>query len=162
MPIYHVVAMAKNRVIGKDNHLPWHFPADLKFFKQLTTGSTVIMGRKTFESIYDRLKKPLPERANFVLSKQKPLWQFENLQYFSEIRQAIQAVRTPEAYIIGGAAIFEQTLLQIDGIYLTSIDQAFDGDTFYPELPAFFQEENRTLLQENPKIEIIFYRKQTA
>src|SRR3989338_8757032 len=103
MKLYHVVAMAKNRVIGKDNKLPWHFSSDLKHFKQLTTGSTVIMGRKTFESI----GKPLPGRENFVLSKSG--WRKTNsalagvlyggVRVFDSLETAVKSVEPPNAYI---------------------------------------------------------------
>ncbi len=152
--IYHVVAMAQNKVIGKDNKLPWHFSADLKFFKALTTGHTVIMGRKTFESI----GRALPNRENFVISRTKR----ENsgsLKNFSSIQEAIQAVTTEKAFIIGGAEIYKQTIDKIEGIYLTLIHQDFVGDAFYPGVPAGFKEVSREKLQENPLIEVISYRR---
>lgn len=144
MKLFHVVAIANNRVIGKDNKLPWHFPADLKFFKQLTTGHTVIMGRKTFESI----GKPLPNRENIVISRSG-----------LSLEGALQQAKGEKVFIIGGAQLFEQTLNQIDGIYLTRIHADYEGDTFYPELPKNFVEKSRTPLQENPKIEVIYYEK---
>ncbi len=82
--IYHVVAVSKNGVIGKDNKLPWHFSVDLKFFKNLTTGHTVIMGRKTFESIVSRLGKPLPNRTNIVLSRK--MKNGNSFKYFNKRR----------------------------------------------------------------------------
>ncbi len=177
MSIYHVVAMAQNKVIGKDNKLPWHFSADLKFFKALTTGQTVIMGRKTFESI----GKPLPNRENFVLSrasykiileafsKLKPE-EAQKVKNFESIRDAIQAVKTEKAFIIGGAEIYKQTIDKIDGIYLTLIHQDFEGDAYYPGVPAGFREVSRETLQEKtacltaggqekPLIEVIFYQR---
>src|SRR3989338_1905532 len=113
MKLYHVVAMANNRVIGKDNKLPWHFSTDLKFFKQLTTGSTVIMGRKTYESI----GKPLPNRENFVLSRNPSYYHSErgeesqrsfapaglrmtqnaNLRFFSSFEEAVKNIKTENA-----------------------------------------------------------------
>ena len=153
MKLYHVVAMAKNRVIGKDNKLPWHFSADLKHFKQLTTGSTVIMGRKTFESI----GKPLPNRENIILSRsgfKAP----EGVKVFKELKDALKNIQSEKVFIIGGAEIFEQTMAQIDGIYLTQIDSEYSGDVFYPEIPVSFKEKSRTLLQEDPKIEVVFYQ----
>jgi dihydrofolate reductase len=152
--LYHIVAMAKNRVIGKDNKLPWHFPADLKHFKQRTLGSTVIMGRKTYESI----GKPLPGRDNFVLSKKPPL-SGAGPRYFSSLEEALKQVKTKDAFIIGGAEIFRQTMDKVDGIYLTRIDAEFEGDTFYPEIPDSFEEVEIESLQENPKIEAVLYQK---
>ena len=182
MQLYHVVAMALNRVIGKDNRLPWHFSSDLKHFKELTFGSTVIMGRKTFESI----GKPLPGRENFVISRShsesyschsedperregdeesqrsfaslrmtKPS---EHLHYFNSIEKAIQSVKTPKAFIIGGAQIFKETISRVDGIYLTQIEKEYEGDRFYPEIPSPFREQSRKALQDQPKVEVIFYQ----
>ena len=164
--LYHVVAMSQNKVIGKDNKLPWHFSADLKFFKALTTGHTVIMGRKTFESI----GRPLPNRENFILSrssykviletfsKLKPE-EAQRVKNFESIREATQAVKTEKAFIIGGAEIYKQTIDKIDGIYLTLIHRDFDGDAYYPGVPADFTEISREKLQENPLIEVIFYQR---
>ena len=158
MPIFHVVAMAQNKVIGRDNKLPWHFSADLKFFKNLTTGNTVIMGRKTFDSI----GRPLPKRKNFVISN-TTRHEYENhgglLTYFNSIHAAISAVTTENAFIIGGAEIYKQTIDGIAGIYLTLIHQDFEGDAFYPGVPAGFREVSREKLQESPLIEVIFYRR---
>lgn len=163
MALYHVVAAAKNRVIGKDNKLPWHFSADLKYFKQLTLASTVIMGRKTFESI----GRPLPGRANFVVSRtvrEQPAASAmpagTSLVFFDSIDKAVRAVQTPKAFIIGGAAVYEQTLDKIDGIYLTEINADYEGDAFYPGVPEGFSEKSRQTLQEaDPKIEAVFYAK---
>ncbi|MBI4430911.1 MAG: dihydrofolate reductase [Candidatus Omnitrophica bacterium] len=150
--LYHVVAMAKNRVIGKENKLPWHFSSDLKHFRQLTTGQTVIMGRKTFESI----GKPLPNRENFVVSRSRGVGA-EGLRFFNSPEKAFEAVRTDSAYIIGGADLFRQTMEGINGIYLTLIEQAFEGDAFYPQIPEYFEKRSSHLLQENPMIRLIFY-----
>jgi len=156
--IYHVVAMAQNKVIGKNNQLPWHFSADLKFFKNLTTGHTVIMGRKTFDSI----GKPLPNRKNFVISS-TARHGYDNhgglLTYFNSIYAAIAAVSTENAFIIGGAEIYKQTIDNIAGIYLTLIHQDFEGGAFYPGVPASFKEVSLEKLQENPLIEVIFYQR---
>lgn len=157
MKLYHVVAMARNRVIGKDNRLPWHFCADLKHFKQLTMGSTILMGRKTFESI----GKPLPGRENFVLSRSRKNAEVNpHLKFFGSLEEALSNVQTSKAFIAGGAEIFVQTFDKIDGIYLTSIDQDYEGDTFYPEIPAAFQEKSRTRLQDNPRTEVIYLERQ--
>lgn len=153
--LYHIVAIAKNRVIGKDNKLPWHFPADLKHFKKRTTGSTVIMGRKTYESI----GKPLPNRENFVLSRGLFQSDKENLHYFSSIEEALKKVKTENAFIIGGADLYHQTLEKVDGIYLTRINADFEGDTFYPEIPDSFEEIEIEHLQDDPTIEVVFYEK---
>ncbi len=162
---YHIVAMARNRVIGKDNKLPWHFPADLKNFRTLTTGSTVIMGRKTYESI----GKPLPNRENFVLTRdakhqakmilEAELKMHSNVQFFTSFQQALDHVKTGNAFVIGGAEIYKQTIHQMDGIYLTRIDADYEGDAYYPEIPELFDEIEIQELQENPKIEVVIYEK---
>jgi dihydrofolate reductase len=154
MKLFHVVAMARNRVIGKDNKLPWHFSADLKYFKQLTTGSTVIMGRRTFESI----GKALPNRQNFVVSRTRA-GQSEGLCFFSSIEDAVRSVKTEKAFLIGGANLYAQTMDLVDGIYLTLIHADYDGDAFYPALPGKFSEKSRSKLQDGPTIEVIFYEK---
>lgn len=152
--IYQVVATCENKIIGKNNQLPWHFSEDLQFFKQLTTFQTVIMGRKTYESI----GKPLPNRENFVLTKSQS-YQASGIQIFNEIQDAIHAVKTDKVFIIGGAHIYQQTLDYIDGIYMTYIHQTFEGDTFFPELPPCFIENSHQKLRDEPLIEVIYWQK---
>lgn len=162
--LYHLVAMADNRVIGKDNRLPWHFSSDLKNFKELTLGHTVIMGRKTFESIG---RRPLAGRQNFVLSRTKKEdsesdRKQDNLKFFDSLETALKNISTSKAFVIGGATLYEQTIHKVDGIYLTHIHQNYEGDTFYPEIPPSFREKSRRKLQENPTLEVIFYEKQKS
>ena len=147
-----MVAVSENGIIGKDDRLPWHFPSDLKHFKELTLGSTVMMGRKTFESI----GKPLPGRENFVLSRSVAK-QEANLKFFPSLEEALKKVATPKAFIIGGAQLFQETLYRVDGIFLTKIHQIYEGDVAYPVIPSYFKEKERKTLQENPKIEAIYY-----
>ncbi len=154
MKLYHIVAVAENNVIGKDNRLPWHLPADLKLFKKRTMGSTIIMGRKTFESI----GKPLPGRENFVISRTLKA-AGENLQTFNSVGEAVKAAKTPEAYIIGGADIFKQTMDLVDGIYLTRIHQEYEGDAFYPEIPKDFEEIEVEELQADPRAEVVYFER---
>jgi len=152
--IYHIVATAKNRVIGKDNKLPWHFSEDLRYFKKLTTGSTVIMGRKTFESI----GRPLPNRENFIISR--TMTEREGARCFNSIGNAIGAVQTENAFIIGGAEIYKNTINNVDGIYLTRIDADYEGDAFYPQVPDSFEEvEIQCLRESDPRIEAVFYER---
>lgn len=148
--IYHIVATSSNGIIGDDNKLPWHFSEDLKNFKKLTTGQTVIMGRKTYESI----GRPLPNRKNFVLSRseQNPS---DEVTYFQSIEDAVQAIETADAFIIGGEDLFRQTFGLIDGIYLSRIERNYDGDAIYPDIPEIFQlREESTLRQSDPKIQL--------
>ncbi len=156
MKLYHIVAVARGGVIGKDGKLPWHFSADLKYFKKTTMGSTLLMGRKTFESIG---QKPLPGRENFVLSRQKKMDR-ENLRFFDSLEKALAEVKTEKAFIIGGGELFGETLSKIDGIFLTRIDADFKGDTFYPAIPRDFKEGKREILQEDPKMEAVYLERQ--
>jgi len=152
--IYHVVAVAENNVIGKDNKLPWHFSSDLKFFKNLTTGHTVVMGRKTFDSI----GKALPNRENIVISRaaHAPV---AGVTFVTSVEEALKIAQKGDTFIIGGASIFEETRGGVDGVYLTRIHARFAGDAFYPGLPEGFREVSRTPLQEDPKIEVLLYRR---
>ncbi len=130
MKIAVIVAVAENNGIGKDNQLLWHLPADLKQFKQLTTGHTIIMGRKTFESI----GKALPNRRNIVLTTQKN-FAIDGVEVFNNIADALLSCENDETvFIIGGAKIYEQTLWQADLIYITRVHVDLDADTFFPEL----------------------------
>ena len=124
-----IVAMGKNRVIGKDGMLPWHISSDLKNFKKITMGKPVLMGRKTYESI----GRPLPGRENIVLTKNK--------NYFAEgciVKNTIDEVflycqKVPELMIMGGAALYEQTLYKAKRLYITEVNATTDGDVFFPE-----------------------------
>jgi len=121
--------MANNRVIGKDNDMPWHMPADLKHFKQTTMGKPIVMGRKTFESI----GKPLPGRQNVVISRNQD-FKPEGVDVVSSIAEAIELLNVHEEIMItGGGHIYQQTIEQADRLYLTFIDLTTEGDAFFPE-----------------------------
>lgn len=120
-----VVAMSRNNIIGFQNRLPWHLPADLKHFKQLTLNKTIVMGRKTFESI----GRPLPQRENIVLSRQ-PI-QIEGCKVISDLKELSI---NKEIMIIGGAQIYALALPLVNDLYITWIDGDFKGDTFFPEI----------------------------
>src|SRR5687768_6483697 len=127
-----LVAAAENGVIGKDNKLPWHLPDDLKYFKNLTWGLPILMGRKTFDSI----GKPLPGRKSIVITRQKS-WKHECVEVVHSVKEAIKkatAYGAKEIFVIGGAEIFKTALPEADRIYLTRIHEHFDGDVFFPEL----------------------------
>lgn len=129
MIISLIAAMDKNRIIGNDNRLPWHLPADLQHFKAVTLNKPIIMGRKTFDSI----GKPLPHRRNMVISRQKNL-HLPGCEVFSSLSDAIKAVDTnEEVMIIGGESIFRESLSLADRLYLTIIDHEFEGDTVFPQ-----------------------------
>ncbi|WP_407332076.1 type 3 dihydrofolate reductase [Enterovibrio sp. 27052020O] len=129
MKISMIAAMAKGRVIGKDNAMPWHLPADFGWFKRNTLGKPVIMGRKTYESI----GRPLPGRRNIVISRNSA-WSAEGVETVSSIDQALGLVDgVDEAIIIGGGAIYTACLPRADRLYLTFINADIDGDTCFPD-----------------------------
>lgn len=126
-----IVATDSKGLIGKNNTLPWHLPADLKHFKELTTGHSIVMGRKTFDSLP---KGALPNRRNIVLSKNKTL-QCTNAEVYHSPEQIFKATAAEnEVFIIGGANIYNLFIPFLDKIYLTFIHHQFDGDTFFPAL----------------------------
>jgi dihydrofolate reductase len=131
-----VVACAHGGVIGSKNALPWYLPADLKHFKELTVGGTVIMGRNTYQSIVDRLHGPLPNRRNIIISS--TLTEVDGFEVYPHVDMALAAIAPDEAvHLIGGAVLYDACLEQglVDRIYLTEIDADIPGDTFFPTLP---------------------------
>jgi len=150
-----IVAVANRNVIGVKNSLPWHYSADLQKFKEVTTGSTVIMGSRTYESI----GKPLPNRENFVLNPVREEWTDERVRYFASLPEAVRAVKTEKAFIIGGASVYRKVIEDnlILRLYMTRIHRDFEGDAFFPEIPARFRETSRERLQEHPLLEFITY-----
>lgn len=127
--IHLVVAVAENGAIGKDNQLLWHLPDDLKQFKKLTSGHTVVMGRKTYESI----GKPLPNRTNVIITRNEN-YEAPGCIVVSSLEQAIQT--ESDVYIIGGAEIYQQALPFTDRIHLTEVQASVEGDTFFPKLDS--------------------------
>lgn len=131
-----IVATAENGVIGKDNQLLWKLSADLKQFRILTTGHSVIMGRKTFESI----GRPLPNRTNIVISRQKDLILPEGVLKADSLEAAIEIAKNhagnEEIFIIGGGKVYEQALKITDKVYLTEVKASIEGDAFFPAFHA--------------------------
>jgi dihydrofolate reductase len=128
MRVSLIAAMAKNRAIGLGNGLPWHLPPDLRRFKALTTGHTLIMGRKTFET----LKGPLPWRTTIVVTRRAD-YAPAGVLVARSIDEALSRAEGDEVFVAGGEDIFRQTLHRADRLYLTRIDRDFTGDTFFPE-----------------------------
>src|SRR5687767_115462 len=121
--------MSLNRVIGQGNKIPWHLPEDFKWFKKMTTGQIIVMGRKTFESI----GKPLPNRTTIVLSRTN--FQYPGVQTISdlnEIERVIPDVSDRQIFVCGGAQIYEQTLPLCSDLYLTLVKRTVEGDAFFP------------------------------
>ncbi len=128
-----IAACARNRIIGRDNKMPWHLPADLKHFKAVTMSHPVIMGRKTFESILASLGKPLPGRSNIIVSRNTQ-FKADGCITVNSLEAAIAACATAtEAFVIGGGEIYRQALPLARRIYLTQIDADFEGDARFPE-----------------------------
>lgn len=125
MKLIAIAAVSLNRVIGRDGKVPWDIPEDLHRFMQLTSGHTVLMGRKSFES----LGRPLPNRRNVVLSSRA----FPGVETYTSVDAALAAVQTEEkVYVIGGGEIFRQLLNRVDMIQLTLVEQNVEGDTYFP------------------------------
>lgn len=132
MLISAIAAISSNRVIGKDNQIPWYLPADFRFFKQTTLNHHILMGRKNYQAI----GKPLPKRTNVVITRD-PFFVSTGCVVVHSIEAAIQVAHEngeDEAFIIGGGQIYEQAMPFVDKIYLTEIELEVDGDVFFPEL----------------------------
>lgn len=122
-----IVAVSENNVIGKGNKLPWFLPKDLKHFKEVTLKSTVIMGRKTFESI----GRPLPNRENIIITRNQS-YNATGCTVVNNLEKALSLVNTEDCFIIGGSEIYELALPLVDKIYLTKVDTIInDGDAFF-------------------------------
>lgn len=132
MPVNLIVAMAKNRVIGIDNKMPWHLPADFAWFKKNTLGHPVVMGRKTFESI----GKPLPGRRNIVVSR-NPAWRANGCDVYSSLGAALgSCATTEEIFVIGGATLYREALPIADRVFITEVEASPSGDTTFPIMSA--------------------------
>ncbi|MES9778606.1 dihydrofolate reductase [Bacillus velezensis] len=127
--ISFIFAMDENRLIGKDNDLPWHLPDDLAYFKKVTTGHTIVMGRKTFESI----GRPLPNRRNIVVtSRDESL--FPGCITADSAEEVLKLISADEeCFVIGGAQLYSALFPYADRLYMTKIHHVFEGDRFFPE-----------------------------
>lgn len=129
MSVSMIAAIGKNRELGKNNDLIWHFKEDMKFFRETTTGNTVVMGRKTFES----LPHALPNRRNIVISSNKN-YHAEGAEVVTSVGEALEKTNSDNVFVIGGGKIYSEFLKYADKLYLTEIDaQCSDADTFFPE-----------------------------
>lgn len=143
MRVSLIWAMAENRTIGRNNKLPWHLPNDLKYFKQLTTGKPVIMGRKT----YDSIGRPLPNRFNIVISR-NPEFQAEGVKVVTTVDEAIELAEaeclisgSEEVIVMGGAEIYRLCLPRADRLYITFVHAKVDGDASFPDFDLSAYEE---------------------
>jgi dihydrofolate reductase len=135
-----VVAHSRNRVIGRDGDLPWHLPSDLRRFKELTTGGTVVMGRRTWDSLPPRFR-PLPGRRNVVVSR--------NGCDAPDVRRSVEKALEDGCFVIGGGEIYAQALPHADRVYATEIDADVDGDVFFPALDGFREVQRSAPIEEH-------------
>ena len=165
MEVVIVAAVAANGVIGADGELPWHYPEDLRQFKRTTTGHPVVMGRRTFESIVDRIGGPLPERTSVVLTTRgadavsaDP--DRDDVAVVDSIASALDAAErtgSDVAYVVGGASVYEQFLPRADRLLLTEIHEAHEGDTYFP---AFDDDAWVEAARENrPDLDFVTYER---
>jgi len=141
MKLIIIAAIAHNRVIGKNGKLPWHIPEDLARFKQLTTGHTVIMGRRTF----DGLERPFPNRVNIVISSNV----INGVSSYPSLNFALQALSNrKEVFVIGGGRVFADALKLADELRLTLVDRDVDGDTYFPPYEEYVRKNFQLVHQE--------------
>ena len=134
MPVTIVAAVARNRVIGRDGDLPWRLPEDLRRFKELTMDGTLVMGRKTYESI----GRPLPGRTTVVVTRQ-PDWSAEGVVTAGSMEEALELAGEGEVFVVGGAEIYRQALETADALEITQVDAQPEGDAYFPEIPPTWQ-----------------------
>ena len=141
-----LVAVSPEGIIGKDNTIPWHYSADLKRFKRLTTGNTIIMGRKTWESLP---KKPLPNRRNIVITRSS----IENIECFNSIDDALRTCEG-DVWFIGGAGIYQEAMQKADIIDMTLVPDNVTGEkcVYFPEIDKSWKEGETKTLDEEPKL----------
>jgi dihydrofolate reductase len=156
MIISLIAAMSGNRIIGRNNKMPWKLPSDRKRFHEITRGHYVIMGRKTFESI----GRPLPGRKNIILTRQRN-YMVEGCIIAHDLDSAFTACGdTDEVFICGGGEVFQETIFMADRIYLTIVHAVVEGDTLFPDIPPNFKEVGREeVLDAIPSTIVLFERK---
>jgi dihydrofolate reductase len=142
-----IVAMAKNRVIGYENKMPWHLPAELAYFKRITTGHPIIMGRKTFESI----GRPLPGRRNIVVSRNAS-FHAQGVEVSTSLESALALCAEDNPFVIGGASLYAEALTLAQRLYITEVNADLVGDTFFPLIDdARWKEESREKRSKDEK-----------
>jgi dihydrofolate reductase len=151
-----VAAVARNRVIGRSNALPWHIPGELKHFRAVTTEHAVLMGRKTFESI----GKPLPNRRNIVITRDRAL-RIEGCETAPSLVAAIALARTSDSAprVIGGAQIYAEALPLATELILTEIDRDYEGDAHFPVVDRGVWREERRVAHTEPDVSFVWYRR---
>ena len=148
-----IAAMSENRVIGRANRIPWHLPEDFKWFKKMTTGQVIVMGRKTFES----LGKPLPNRTTIVLSRSH--FFHPAAQTISDLSRIDLAGESRDVFICGGAQVYAQALPLCSDLYLTLVKRIVEGDAFFPSFEDCFEAVEE--ICDRPQFRIVHYRNRT-
>lgn len=157
MTITLIAAMDRNNAIGADNKLLWHLPADMAFFKKMTTGKTVLMGRKTYES----LGRPLPNRRNIVLTRQHGL-EIEGCEVVHDMKEVLERFRGEELMVIGGAEIYELALPYADQLLLTEVEANMEGsDAFFPKFDKSEWRLSESVFREKDEKNLYDFRFQT-
>ena len=129
-----IVAFDKNQVIGKDNKLPWHYKEDLQYFKNTTTGKTILMGRSTFESILSYRNQPLPNRHHVVATR-TATYDFDDVETISDLESYLNGYdKAEELFVIGGAMVYVAALPHANRLYITHIEREYDGDAYFPSI----------------------------
>ena len=145
MIVSAIAALSRNRVIGKNNDLPWRLPDDMKFFMETTKGHHIIMGRRNYDSLHEKYK-PLPQRTNIVITRQQQL-KAPGCTVLHAVEPALDLARSngeEECFVIGGAEIYQLAMPYTTRLYLTEIDAVIEGDTFFPEtVPSDWKEISR-------------------
>jgi dihydrofolate reductase len=155
-PFKAIAAMSLNRVIGAGNRIPWHLPEDFKWFKKMTTGQVIVMGRKTFESI----GKPLPNRTTIVLTRSpKPILGVRTLSDLGQLDPADPSLAGREIYICGGAQLYQQALPLCSDLYLTLVQRVVEGDALFPPFEHEFELVEEVLAR--PEFKVLHYRART-
>ena len=158
MIISIIAAMAENRVIGRENELPWDLPSEHRRFKEITMGHPVIMGRRTFESI----GHPLPGRKNIIITTQQGFAP-EGCTIVKDLQEAITACgNADEVFICGGESVFREAMPLADRIYLTIVDEEFDGDAYFPEIPDAFVEVERRKFEDILPYSMVRYERKAG
>jgi len=145
-----IAAMSVNRAIGQGNKIPWHLPEDFRWFKKMTTGNVIVMGRKTFESI----GKPLPNRTTIVLSRSN--FQYPGVRTVTSLDEVRPLTADHQVFICGGAQVYEQALPFCSDLYLTFVKHIVDGDAFFPWFEDRFESVEDIL--DRPEFKITHYR----
>ena len=158
MSISLIAAISKNYVIGKNNDLPWHIPEDLKHFRDVTRGKTVLMGRKTWESIPEKFR-PLPKRVNIVVTRNKEYQVPESVVLFNNIEEALASRSNEEVMVIGGGGIYAQTIKKADMLYITHVDMEVEGDVLFPQIDLSVWKE--TEREDHDGFSFVTYKRQS-